>query len=91
MKRDDTDAMKISRFLIEKNPFEDCIHLTNTENGEVEDSSVNIHNPKIIGPTIIKKMVGQSVLGYSYKRNDMVLNMSTKTVECEGEQINIDN
>ena len=31
------------------------------------------------------------MFGYSYKRKDMVVNMSTKTVECEGEQISIDN
>ena len=36
-------------------------------------------------------MVGQSVFGYPYKRKDMVVNMSTKTVEREGEQISIDN
>ena len=28
---------------------------------------------------------------YSYKRKDMVVNMNTITVECEGEQKNIDN
>ena len=36
-------------------------------------------------------MVGQSVFGYSYKRKDIVVNMSTKTVECEGKNISIDN
>ena len=36
-------------------------------------------------------MVGQSVFGYSYKRKDIVVNMSRKTVECEGEQVSIDN
>ena len=40
---------------------------------------------------MINNMVGQSVLGYSYKRKDMVVNMSTKTVECESENINNDN
>ena len=45
----------------------------------------------IFGTTIIKKMVGQSVFGYSYKRKDMDVNMSTKIVVCEGEQISIYN
>ena len=31
-------------------------------------------------------MVGQSVFEYSYKRKDMVVNMSMKTVECEGKK-----
>ena len=59
MKRDYIDAMKILILLIERNPFEDCIHLMNTEIGEVADDSVNVYNPKIIGNTIVKKMVWQ--------------------------------
>ena len=63
----------------------------NTETGEVADNSVNVYDAKTIGNIIIKKMVGQSVFRYLYKRKDMVVNMSTKTIECEGEQISIDN
>ena len=44
MKRDYIDAMKILRFLIERNPFEDCIHLTNIETGEAAGNSVNVHD-----------------------------------------------
>ena len=91
MKKDYTDAMKILRFLIERNSFEDCVHFMDIETGEIADNSVNVHDAKSISNTIIKKMVGQSVFGYSYKRKDVVVNISTKTVECEGEQISIDN
>ena len=45
----------------------------------------------MIGTTIIKKMAERSLFGYSYKRKDIVANMITKTVECEGEPIRIDN
>ena len=79
MKRDYTETMKILKFLIERNPFEDCIHLMNIETGEVADNSVNVHDAKVTDTTIIKKMVGQSVFRYSYKRKDIVVNMSTKT------------
>ena len=85
MKRDYTDAMKSLRFLIDRSPFEDCIHLVNIETGEVADNYVNVHDAKITVTTIIKKIVRQSVFGYSYKIKGMVVNMSTKTVECEGE------
>ena len=81
--RDYADAMKILRFLIERNPFEDRIHLMNIETGEVA-YSVNVHDAKNIATAIIRNMAGQSVFGYSYKWKDMVVNMSTKTVECEG-------
>ena len=91
MKRDYTDALKLLRFLIERNPFEDCIYPMNIETGEVADKSVNVHDAKIIGNTTIRKIVGQFVFGYLYKRKDMIVNMSTKTSECEGEQIIIDN
>ena len=39
MKRDYTDALKLLRFLIERNPFEDCIYPMNIETGEVADKS----------------------------------------------------
>ena len=89
-KRDYTDAMDVLRFLIERYPFEDCIHLMNVETGEVADNSVNVHDAKTFDITIKKNILGQSVFGYSYKRKDIVVNMSTKTVECKCEQISID-
>ena len=57
----------------------------------VANSSVNVHDTNIIGTTIIKKMVRQSAFGYSYKKKDIVVNMSRKTVEYEDEQTSIDN
>ena len=50
-----------------------------------------VDDAKMIGTTIIKKMAERSLFGYSYKRKDIVANMITKTVECEGEPIRIDN
>ena len=41
----------------------------NIETGEVAGNSVNVHDAKIIGTTIVKKMVGQSAFGYSYERH----------------------
>ena len=91
MKRDYIDAIKILRFLIERNPFEDYILLMNIEIGQVADNSLNVYDPKTIGNKIVKKMVWQSMFGYSYKRKGMVVNMIMKTVECEDEQKTIDN
>ena len=88
MKRDYTDAKMILRFLTEGNPFENCIHLMNIE---VAGNSVKVDDAKMIGTTIIKKMAEQSLFGYSYKRKDIVANMITKTVECEGEPMRINN
>ena len=68
MKRAYTDGMNVLRFLIERNYFEDYTHLMNIETGDVVDNSVNVHDAKIISNTIIKKMVGQSVFGYSYNK-----------------------
>ena len=50
-----------------------------------------MHDAKIISTAITKKMVRQSAFGHSYKGKYMVLNMSTKTIECDGKQISIYN
>ena len=43
MERDYTNAMKILKFLIERNPFDDGAHLMNIETGEVSDDAVRDH------------------------------------------------
>ena len=38
----DYDAMKIVKFLVERDPFDETIHLMNIDTGEVADASVNV-------------------------------------------------
>ena len=52
MKRDYANAMKALTFLIERNPFEDCIHLINVETEEDAKNSVNVYDAKCIANTI---------------------------------------
>ena len=68
MERDYTDPMKILKFLIERNPFDDGAYLMNIETGEVSDDAVNVCDAKKVGSAIINNMVGQSVFGYSCKK-----------------------
>ena len=76
---------------IERNPFEGNSDLINIETGEVSDCNVNVYNAKDVGNPIIKKMIGQALLNYSYKRKDMAVIMKSKSsIVSEGETIPID-
>ena len=67
MKRDYADAMKALTFLIERNPFEDCIHLINVETGEDAKNSVNVNDAKCIANTI-------TVFNFQSMKSPMELN-----------------
>ena len=75
--RDYSYSIKILKFLLERNPFDnDVDYLINIETGEVADKAVNIFDAKSIGDVIVGKMVGESVFGYSFTRKNMAVNMN---------------
>ena len=91
IKRDYDDSIKVLRYVIERNPFEGDRDLINIETGEVSDCNVNVYNAKDVGNAIIKKMVGQAVLNYSYQRKNMAVIMKSKSSIVSGcETIPID-
>ena len=94
--RDYIDAIKIVKYLTERNPFDERTELLDIDLGEVAEKTVNVFDTKSIGhtilQTILQKMIGQSVFKYSYKRKDMAVTMKCKSsVEHNGEIIPIDN
>ena len=90
--RDYTDAAKILKYLIERNPFDERSELLDIDTGEVAAETVNVFNAKSIGDSILKKMVEKPVFEYSYQRKDMAVTMKSKSsVELDGETIPIDN
>ena len=89
IKRDYIDAIKIVKYLTERNPFDERTELIDTDSGEVAEKTVNVFDAKYIGHTILQKMMGQSVFKYSL---DMAVTMKCKSsVEYNGEIIPIDN
>ena len=91
VKRVYNDAMKMVKFLVERDPFDDNIHLMNIDTGEVADASVNVYNAKQIGDGILKNMAGKHIFDYSYKRKDMAVTITAKhSLKHDGENIQID-
>ena len=91
IKRDYNDAMKMVKFLVERDQFDDSIHLMNIDTGEVADTSVNVYNAKQIGDVILTNMVGKHIFEYSYKRKDMAVTITAKhSLKHDGENVQID-
>ena len=65
--RDSSDALKLLKFLKNRNPF-DGSAFRNIDTGELADNRVNVDNAYNIGSAILAKMVGQQVYQYSYTR-----------------------
>ena len=90
IKRDYNDAMKMVKFLVERDPFDDNIHLMNIDTGEVADVSVNVYNAKQIGDGILKNMVGKHIFDYNYKRKDMAVTITANhSLKHDGENVQI--
>ena len=90
--RDYTDAIKILKYFIERDLFEDRTELLSIETGEVSTESVNVYDAKEIGTFILKNMVGQNVFDYSFVKKYMAVTMKSKSsVEIDGEVVPIDN
>ena len=89
--RDYTDALKILQYLEVRDPFEGHYDVLCIETGEIGDEKVNVFNSGEIGSAIIKKMVGQPMLTYSFTRKDMAATMKPRsTVICDGERVPVD-
>ena len=89
--RDYTDALKILQYLKVRDPFEGHHDVLCIETGEIGDEKVNVFNSGEIGSTIIKKMVGEPMLTYSFTRKDMAVTMRPRsTVICDGERVSVD-
>ena len=73
--RDSSDALKLLKFLKNRNPF-DGSDFRNIGTGELADDVDNAYN---IGSAILAKMVGQQVYQYSYTRKDLSITMACKS------------
>ena len=74
-----------------RDPFEGHHDVLCIETGEIGDEKVNVFNSVEIGSTIIKKMVGEPMLTYSFTRKDMAVTMRPRsTVICDGERVSVD-
>ena len=89
--KDYSDAVSITHFLAERNPWILSDDLFSLETGEVADSKVNVYNAKQIGEQILRGMVDVPVLQYSYKKKDMAIIMkSQSTITVDDEVIHVD-
>ena len=79
LSRDHSDAVKVIRYLTERNPFESSNDLMNISTGEVCNKAVNVYRAKEIGETLISSLKGISVFDYSFRKRDMAVTMPTKS------------
>lgn len=71
--------------------FTEDTSLRNIATGATAAKSVNVENAREIETTILDKMTGQLVSGYSFKKKDHAVTMSTKSaVKVDGQPIHID-
>ena len=65
--------------------------LCNIANGGHASASVNVDNAEVIGNSILARMVGEKVQGFSFKRKDQaVILASISAVKVDGEALQFD-
>ena len=77
--RDWKDTQVLLCFLHESNPFIADPSLRNICTGVHGQLSVNVETAKAVGTTILSSMKGKTVLEHSFKKNNQVVTMATKT------------
>ncbi len=90
VKRDGEDVELILTFLRERSPFDGTIPLRNIATGLVASDSVNCYNARNVGIDILNKMKGKSVVEYTFRKKDRVVNMNRNTIKVANSDINID-
>ena len=85
IKRDHEDTSKVMDRLKDVSQFTSDPTSRNVTNGIVADKNVNVDNFFYVGSVLIKKMEGQNVFNYTFKRNGRVKNMTTGSVSSENE------
>ena len=89
--RDTAHTTKILEYLKDRNPFRDNGSLLNIANGISAESNVNVDKAKEVGEHILDEMVGQSVLGFTFrKKNQAVTLDSRSSVKIDDELVQID-
>ena len=89
MARDWKDTMIIKEFFKERNPIEYGSVLCNIANGVHAGANVNVDNAEVIGNSILAKMVGEKVQGFSFKRKDQAVTLAS-AVKVNGEPYQFD-
>ena len=68
--RDVSDALKLIRYLEERDPFTQNTSLLNIANGMTAQEGVNIEHSRDIGDKILESMVGKSVEDFTFQKAD---------------------
>ena len=75
IERDASDLSKIVTRLISCSPFTSDPSLRNVINGMVGKSDVDVHEYESVGMNIIKRMIGQPIFSFSFKRKDKAITL----------------
>lgn len=79
LKRDVSDTLEILSLLELRSPFSGSEGLVNIVNGVTANASANVDNAKEVGRSILKKMEGEKVIGFSFKKKSQAVLMDSKS------------
>ena len=91
--RDEKDKTKTLEFLQNRNPFEETHSLRNIESGLTVTAAnqVNVDSAKMVGQKVLDTMLNANILGYSFKRSNHAVTLSSKSImKVNEETIRID-
>ena len=90
-RRDMKDTHTLLLTMSERNPFADSTSLRNILTGVNATGDVDLCRAKEIGQTIMDSMTGIPVAQYTFKRNDQVRTIQSKSsVDVDGQPIHVD-
>ena len=88
--RDKLDTDKVYERLSDVSPFTEDPSLRNIVNAVIANKASNVDDFYTIGERLTRKMVGQNVFNFEFKRNERVKNMSSEITLDKKEDVRID-
>ena len=80
IKRDMEDTTKLLELIHIHDPFTKEEKLHSISSGIMAASSANTHDVKTVGEIILRKMIGNTVSGYTFRKADQVKTLASKSV-----------
>ena len=89
--RDDKDTRSLLDYLQHRSPFDRDSSLQSVATGVTADTNVNADKAKEVGSKILQSMVGKNVGDFTFKKNDTVVTMDSKScAKIDGQSLPVD-
>ena len=88
--RDSKDTEELFKCLQSRNPFTDDRCLRTISTSEIADNEVNVDKANEIGSQILETMIGESILGYTFRRKQQAIKLNDKRCVTFNEDVKVD-